>query len=100
MGVSTSPGRIIAEPSKETSLRTDRLSHFGRRISLFLQTLVLRSILSNEQEHRQEHMNPGPQRRAGKAVLKTASRFAGAWELKSSALRPALGVTSSTSRSK
>src|SRR5215472_18197299 len=46
MGVSTSPVRIIAEPSKETSLRTDRLSHFGRRMSLFLQTLVLRSICS------------------------------------------------------
>jgi hypothetical protein len=27
-------------------------------------------------------MNPEPQRRAGKAVLKTASRFAGARELK------------------
>ncbi len=52
MGLSTSPGRIIAETSKETSLRTDRLSHFGRRMSLFLQTLVLRVILSGEQEHR------------------------------------------------
>jgi hypothetical protein len=31
---------IIAEPSQGTSLRTDRLSHFGRRMSLFLQTLV------------------------------------------------------------
>ena len=30
------------------------MSHFGRRMSLFLQTLVLRSILSSEQEHRQE----------------------------------------------
>ena len=46
MGVSTSPGRIIAEPSKETSLRTDRLSHSSRRMSLFLQTLVLRSVRS------------------------------------------------------
>jgi len=53
MGVSTSPGRIIAEPSKETSLRTDRLSHFRRRMSLFLQMLVLRDILSSEQDHRQ-----------------------------------------------
>src|SRR6476646_746337 len=44
MGVSTPPARIIAEPSKRTSLRTDRLSHFGRRMSLFLQTLVLRGI--------------------------------------------------------
>src|SRR6202011_3946327 len=46
MGVSTSPGRIIAEPSKETSLRTDRLAHFGRRMSLFLQMLVLRGVCS------------------------------------------------------
>jgi hypothetical protein len=33
------------------------------------------------------------------AVLKTASRFAGAEELRNAALRPAFGVTSSTSRS-
>jgi hypothetical protein len=33
---------------------SDRLSHFGHRISLFLQTLVLRGILFSEQEHRQE----------------------------------------------
>jgi uncharacterized damage-inducible protein DinB len=32
---------------------SDRLSRFGRRISLFLQKLVLRGILSSEQEHRQ-----------------------------------------------
>jgi hypothetical protein len=38
------------------------LSHFGRRISLFLQTLVLRSILSSEQEHRQEHISVGMMR--------------------------------------
>src|SRR5579864_1724926 len=59
MGVSTSPERIIAEPSKETSLRTDRLSQCGHRMSLFLQTLVLRVILSGEQEHRQEHIGVG-----------------------------------------
>jgi hypothetical protein len=47
--LSTSPARIIAEPSKETSLRTDRLSHFGYRMSLFLQTLVPGGILSGEQ---------------------------------------------------
>ncbi|HEV2730818.1 MAG TPA: creatininase family protein, partial [Terriglobales bacterium] len=35
---------------------SDRLSHFGRRISLFLQTLVLRGILFREQEHRQERI--------------------------------------------
>jgi hypothetical protein len=65
------------DPSQQYSTaNSDRLSHFGRRISLFLRTLVLRGISSSEQEHRQEHMNPGPQRRAGKAVLKTASRFA------------------------
>src|SRR5262250_113801 len=46
MGVSTSPGRIIAELSKETSLRPDRLSHFGRRMSLFLLMLVLRGVCS------------------------------------------------------
>src|SRR5450755_4838887 len=46
MGVSTSPGRIIAEPSKETSLMPDRLSHFGRRMSLFLLMLVLRGVCS------------------------------------------------------
>jgi len=28
----------------------DRLSHFGRRMSLFLPTLVFRGILSSEQE--------------------------------------------------
>ena len=59
MGVSTSPGRIIAETSKETSLRTDRLSQFRHRMSLFLQTLVLRGILFRKQEHRQENMNLG-----------------------------------------
>src|SRR5579864_4021907 len=32
---------------------SDRLSHFGHRMSLFLQTLVLRGILSSQQEHRQ-----------------------------------------------
>src|SRR5215467_10406774 len=46
MCVSTSPGRIIAETSKETSLRKDRLSHFGRRMSLFLLMLVLRGVCS------------------------------------------------------
>jgi hypothetical protein len=29
---------------------SDRLSRFGRRMSLFLRTLVLRGILSSEQE--------------------------------------------------
>ncbi|HXQ32812.1 MAG TPA: hypothetical protein VN843_02200, partial [Anaerolineales bacterium] len=41
---------------------SDHLSHFGRRISLFLQTLVLRSILSSEQEHRQERISVGMMR--------------------------------------
>ena len=50
-------------------------------MSLFLQTLVLRGILSSEQEHRQEHMNLlGPAEARRQAVLKTASRFAGAGE--------------------
>jgi hypothetical protein len=35
---------------------SDRLSHFGRRMSLFLQTLILRGILFREQEHRQERI--------------------------------------------
>src|SRR5205823_1986308 len=46
IGVSTPPARIIAGASKETSLRTDRLSHSRRRMSLFLQTLVLSGIYS------------------------------------------------------
>ena len=54
MRVSTSRERIIAEASKRTSPRTDRLSHFGHRTSLFLQTLDLRGISSSEQEHRLE----------------------------------------------
>jgi hypothetical protein len=50
---------------------SDRLSYFGRRLSLFLQTLVLRSILSSEQEHRQEHVNLGGLAEARRqAVLK------------------------------
>jgi hypothetical protein len=43
---------------------SDRLSHFRCRMSLFLQTLILRGIFSREQEHRQEHTNFG----AGGAV--------------------------------
>jgi transketolase N-terminal domain/subunit len=50
------------------------LSHFGHRISLFLQTLVLRGILSSEQEHRQEHMNLlGSAEARRQAVLKTVT---------------------------
>src|SRR4029077_679806 len=40
------PTRIIAETSKETSMRTDRLSHCGRRMSIFLLMLVLRGVCS------------------------------------------------------
>jgi hypothetical protein len=70
-------------------------------MSLFLQTLILGGILFREQEHRQEHMNlGGPAEACRQAVLKTASRFAGAEELKNAALRPAFGVTSSKSRLK
>ena len=36
---------------------SDRLSHFGRRTSLFLQTLVVRRILSGEQAHRLEEFH-------------------------------------------
>jgi len=37
---------------------SDRLSHRRRRMSLFLQTLVLRDILSSEQDHRQGIKTP------------------------------------------
>src|SRR5260221_14720917 len=50
MGVSTSPGRIIAPWQKYFTANSDRLSHFGHRMSLFLQTLVPRGILSGQQE--------------------------------------------------
>src|SRR5579864_5401442 len=36
---------------------SDRLSHFGHRMSLFLRTLVLRGIWSGEQEHRLEEFH-------------------------------------------
>ena len=36
---------------------SDRLSHFGHRMSLFLQRLVLLGILSGEQEHRLEEFH-------------------------------------------
>src|SRR5437016_9315848 len=36
---------------------SDRLSHFGNRMSLFLQTLVVRGILSGEQAHRLEEFH-------------------------------------------
>jgi hypothetical protein len=53
---------------------SDRLSHFGRRMSLFQLTLILGGILSTEQEHRQEHVNlGGRRRRAARALLKTAA---------------------------
>jgi hypothetical protein len=38
---------------------SDRLSHFGRRLSLFLQTLVFRGIFFREHEHRQERIGLG-----------------------------------------
>jgi len=69
-------------------------------MSLFLQTLLLRGLLFSEQEHRQEHMNLGAAEARRQAVLKTASRFDGAGELKNAAFRPAFDVTSSTCRSK
>ncbi len=36
---------------------SDRLSRLGRRMSLFLQTRILRRVLFRAQEHRQEQMN-------------------------------------------
>ena len=38
---------------------SNRLSHFGRRMSLFLQTQILRRILFCVQEHHQQHINLG-----------------------------------------
>jgi len=38
---------------------SDRLSHFGHRMSLFLQTLILRGISFREQEHHQERVGVG-----------------------------------------
>ena len=69
-------------------------------MSHFPQTLILRRLLFRVQEHRQEHMNLGAGAPRRQAVLKTASRFAGAGKLKKPALRPAFGVTSSTNRLK
>jgi uncharacterized damage-inducible protein DinB len=40
-------------PQQHLTVNSDRLSHFGHRTSLFLQTRLLRSISSSEQEHRQ-----------------------------------------------
>ena len=51
-------------------------------MSLFLQTLVLRSILFREQEHRQEHMNLGAGGAAPPGGAENGCRFAGAGELK------------------
>jgi len=34
----------------DLTAKSDRLAHFGHRMSLFLRTLVLRGILSSEQE--------------------------------------------------
>jgi hypothetical protein len=45
--------------SESSMANSDRLSHFGHRISLFLQTLVLRGILFREHEHRQERIGGG-----------------------------------------
>ena len=38
---------------------SDRLSHFGRRMSLFLQALILGGLMFREQEHRQERIGLG-----------------------------------------
>jgi len=42
---------MSADPWQQyLTANSDRLSYFGRRMSLFLQVLVLRGILSSEQE--------------------------------------------------
>jgi hypothetical protein len=51
-------------------------------MSLFQLTLILGGILFRKPEHRQEHMNLGAGAPRRQAVLETASRFAGAGELK------------------
>jgi hypothetical protein len=58
--------------SRPSTANSDRLSQFGHRISLFLQTLVLRGLLSREQAHRQEHMR-GETRRVEAAFAVTSS---------------------------
>ena len=45
--------RAIEDARYFLTANADRLSHSGHRMSLFLQTLVLRGILSSEQGHRQ-----------------------------------------------
>ena len=51
---------LLTDPWQQyLTANSDRLSHFGRRMSLFLQTLVLRGILFREQEHRQERIGLG-----------------------------------------
>ena len=48
---------------------SDRLSHFGHRMSLFLQTPVLHGILFSEQEHRQEQRQGGSMNRSVYRVM-------------------------------
>jgi len=67
-------------------------------MSLFLQTLVFRGICCVGRSIAKNKSVWGPAEARRQAVLKTASRFAGAGELRNAALRPAFGVTSSTIR--
>jgi hypothetical protein len=50
---------------RHLTANSDRLSHFGRRMSLFQLTLILGGLLFREQEHREEHMNLGGAKQSG-----------------------------------
>ena len=50
---------------RHLTANSDRLSHFGRRMSLFQLTLILGGLLFREQEHREEHMNLGAAKQGG-----------------------------------
>jgi hypothetical protein len=51
--------RAVQSAQCSLTANSDRLSHFGHRMSLFLQTPNLRDILSSEQGHRQEGVGVG-----------------------------------------
>ena len=50
--------RAVEGVKRSLAANSDRLSRFGYRMSLFQQTLVLRDILSSEQDHRQGIKTP------------------------------------------
>jgi uncharacterized damage-inducible protein DinB len=58
MVVSTPPGTDYSEKLEADIIATDRLSHVGHRISLFLRTPALRDLLSGEQEQHESFCDP------------------------------------------